>query len=148
MNSKKEYEKILRKYVDNSKGLNIEELEEAFMLDIGNFSIEINEELLPIIKYLIKKLINDIDSYDFIFTTVHPELFKYALSFIDQVDVIGAMREYEDGPENLIDIIDMLVKHKLKLPKNIIEKHFSYEDLKWCGYNKDDANELYKKITN
>ena len=125
-----EYRNKILKYVDNVDGNeSIDELIEIFISDI--YICGTNEainELLPILKYYIKKNIKKFGETgcDLFFVTQHPELFSYTLSFANEVDVIGLMLEYADGLEEYYTIEELMLKNNLSLPKIIIDKYFSH----------------------
>jgi len=122
---------LTQKYLKNNC-TNLDKLDLANLLTVY-LTHEIAEKILPLLKQLVHKIFEQhyddyVDSLiDLYFVMKHPELLKYALSFIDKVDVIKYIMEFEDGdgPETLKSIADFVYKHKLKLPKEIIERHFS-----------------------
>lgn len=150
MNSEEisKYKKLLFRYIDHTTGSeDINELCEIFINEIWDLgSDEVINELLPILKYYIRNNINNLDEIDLFGTTANLELFIYTISLSENIDVIDLMRQSEDGAEHLMDIIELIYNNKLKLPKKVIEKHFTDENLKWCGWyeKSDELRKLYK----
>ena len=123
------YKKILLENLDGKLDGNesLDDLTLYFIMDIHLIGTdELLNELMPYLKFYIKENIKKIKekNIDLYFTTVHPELFSYTLTFIDEIDVIELMLEYADGEENILEIVDLLKLCKIKLPEKIINRHF------------------------
>lgn len=141
------YRNLLLKYVDNTDGSeDVNELCEIFFNEIHEIgNDEAINELMPILKYFLKTNLNNFDNVDVYGVTENLELFRYFLSFSDKIDVIELMRRNEDGEENLINIIELMYKNKLTIPTKLINKHFTDENLKWCGWY-ENAGELRNSL--
>lgn len=143
------YRKLLLNCIDNTDGSeDINELCEIFINEIHEIGTdEIINELMPILKYYIRNNLHNFDGVDMYGVTENLELFRYFLSFSNEIDVIELMRENEDGAECLMNIIELIYKNKLIISKNLIDKHFTDDNLKWCGWYEqaDELRNLFDK---
>jgi len=143
------YRKLLLNCIDNTDGSeDINELCGIFINEIHEIGTdEIINELMPILKYYIRNNLHNFDGVDMYGVTGNLKLFRYLLSFSDEIDVIELMRENEDGAECLMNIIELIYKNKLIISKKLIDKHFNDDNLKWCGWYEqaDELRNLFNK---
>ena len=128
----------------------LEQISDIFLDEIHTL-IEDDNKYNDLIYKVIDKLvdIDEIDGIDWCFLTSNKKLFCWWINkYKYTIDVIAPILEYEDGPENIISVIELMYddNNNLTLPRDIVEKHFKDEYLNWCGWG-DRSEMLRNKIT-